>query len=215
VVLLHGTFGLTNWSAVQYALSAKGFSVYPFEYGRDGTAEIGQSAAALARFVDQLTARTGVERVSIIGHSQGGVMARYYVKFLGGSAHVDDLIGLSPPNHGTASPVVQVVGSFSCDACVEQQAGSPFLTNLNSGEETLPPVDYTVVQTRDDLVVVPYTSAFLDGPPDRVTNITLQQRCPGHFVDHVNIPSDPVAIQWIEDALAHRGPADPAFAPSC
>jgi triacylglycerol lipase len=102
-----------------------------------------------------------------------------------------------------------------CEACTEQQAGSPLLANLNANDEAPPPVDYTVIQTRDDFVVIPYTSAFLSGPPDRVTNITLQDRCPRDFIDHVNIPSDPVALQWIQNALGHAGPADPGFAPHC
>jgi triacylglycerol lipase len=214
VVLLHGTFGMTDWGVIEAALSARGFSVYAFEYGNGGTGEIARSAAALASFVDDLLARTGAASVSIIGHSQGGLMARYYVKFLGGSAHVDDLIGLSPPNHGT-STVVGPAALTGCEACAEQQAGSPFLANLNADDEAPPPVAYTVIQTRDDLVVIPYTSAFLNGPPNRVTNITLQDRCPRHFIDHVNMPSDPVALQWIENALDRAGPADPAAVVPC
>ena len=46
---------------------------------------------------------TGAAKVDIIGHSQGGMMPRYYVKNLGGAAKVDDLIGLSPSNHGTTN----------------------------------------------------------------------------------------------------------------
>ena len=215
MVLLHGTFGLTNWGVIEQALSAGGYSVYPFDYGNGGTEEIGRSAGALARFIQDVLARTGAKRVSVIGHSQGGLMARYYVKSLGGNAHVDDLIALSPPNHGTMNLFAQA-GWFECEACAEQQAGSPFLANLNEGQEAPGPVDYTVIQTRYDVVVVPYTSAFLSGPPDRVTNITLQERCPSGFVDHVNIPSDPVALQWIENALGHAGPADPgSAAPRC
>ena len=37
----------------------------------------------------------------MVGHSQGGMMPRYYLKFLGGTAFVDDLVGMAPSNHGT------------------------------------------------------------------------------------------------------------------
>ena len=40
----------------------------------------------------------------MVGHSQGGMMPRYYIKFLGGAGKVDDLVGLSPSNHGTVQP---------------------------------------------------------------------------------------------------------------
>ena len=39
--------------------------------------------------------------MSLVGHSQGGMMPRYYLKFLGGVGKVDDLVGLVPSNHGT------------------------------------------------------------------------------------------------------------------
>ena len=105
--------------------------------------------------------------------------------------------------------------ALGCTACTEQAIGSPFLDRLNAGDETPEPVNYTVIQTAYDGVVVPYASAFLHGPAARVTNITLQTRCPGDVTDHQAIPTDPVAVQWVEDALAHAGPADPAFLPRC
>ena len=92
-------------------------------------------------------------------------MPRYYIKFLGGAAKVDDLVGLSPSNHGTTNPLVLEGAALGCTACAEQEAvGSSFLNKLNRGDETPAPVDYTVVQTRYDAVVVPYTSAFLQRP---------------------------------------------------
>jgi triacylglycerol lipase len=65
------------------------------------------------------------------------------------------------------------------------------------------------------MVVTPYASAFLQGPAERVTNVTLQTRCPGDMTGHLTIPTDPVALQWVEKALAGAGPADPGFQPRC
>jgi triacylglycerol esterase/lipase EstA (alpha/beta hydrolase family) len=146
----------------------------------------------------------------IVGHSQGGMMPRYFVKTLGGAAKVDDLIGLSPSNHGTdlaASGWDQPL----CMACRQQAAGSEFLTELNAGDETPGDVDYTAIQTRYDEVVTPYTSAFLAG----ATNVLLQDRCPGDVSEHLTIMVDQAAVQWIEHALARSGPADPGFTPVC
>jgi hypothetical protein len=67
-----------------------------------------------------------------------------------------------------------------------------------------------------DAVVIPYTSASLSGPSTRVTNITLQHQCPSDPVGHLGLTMDPVALQWIENALEHRsGPASAAFRPAC
>jgi triacylglycerol lipase len=214
VVLVPGTIVVTTWNVVAPALTKQGYCVYKFEYGNYGTAEIGQSAKKLATYVDAVLAKTHAKKVSIVGHSQGGMMPRYYIKFLHGAGKVDDLIGLSPSNHGTENPMIVATG-LACPACDEQLWGSAFLAKLNRGSETPAPVDYTVVQTLDDVTLVPYTSAFLNGPRSRVTNITIQNDCPSDFVTHLGMPSDSIALQWIENALGRKGPASPAFNPHC
>jgi Lipase (class 2) len=158
-------------------------------------------------------AATGARKVSMVGHSQGGMMPRYYMKFLGGAPLVDDLIGLVPSNHGTKNPLAVPAGVI-CPACAQQVFGSAFLTNLNAGDETPGNASYTVVTTRYDEVVVPYLSAYLAAAP-QVTNVTLQDRCPLDFSEHLAIIYDPVALRWVKNALGRSGPADPGFRPSC
>jgi triacylglycerol lipase len=157
-------------------------------------------------------AATGARKVSLVGHSQGGMMPRYYVKFLGGASKVDDLIGLAPSNHGTSNPgALLLAGAGVCYSCGQQATGSAFLTNLNAGDETPGKVSYTAVETRYDEVVIPYTSAFLSG----ATNVLLQDRCPLDVAEHLSIIYDAVALRWVRNALGHPGPADPGFRPSC
>jgi triacylglycerol lipase len=216
VVLSPGTYGATSWQLIGPALAQLGYCVYTFTYGNGETGDIAASANQLASFVDRLLARTGAKRVSIVGHSEGGMMPRYYIGFLGGEAKVADLVALAPSNHGTLNPSTFGGALVGCVACAEQQTGSSFLTHLNAGDETPPPVNYTVIETAYDEVVIPYSSAFLTGPSTRVTNVTLQQQCPSDIVGHVGITSDPVALQWVENALARStGPADPNFVPAC
>jgi triacylglycerol lipase len=56
--------------------------------------------------------------------------------------------------------------------------------------------------------------AFLAAGP-KTTNVLLQTRCPVDLSDHLAIIYDPVALRWIQNALARPGPADPGFRPSC
>src|SRR4029078_2339595 len=130
------------------------------------------SAGQLALFVDAVLGATGARKVSLVGHSQGGMMPRWYLKFLGGAAKVDDLVGLAPSNHGTTNPGAFVAGATVCQAWDQQRAGSEFLQNLNAGDETPGRVSYTVVETRYDEVVTPFTSAFLAGG-DNTANVLL------------------------------------------
>jgi triacylglycerol lipase len=215
VVLLPGTFGVTAWHFIGPQLAQLGYCVYTFSYGNGETGDIATSAQQLASFVDRLLARTGASRISIVGHSEGGMMPRYYIKFLGGAAKVEQLVGLAPSNHGTLNPLLFGGALAGCVACAEQQTGSSFLTRLNAGEETPAPVNYTVIETAYDQVLIPYSSAFLNGPAARVTDIRLQDQCPNDYFGHVGITADPVALQWVQNALTQNGPADSAFVPSC
>lgn len=62
---------------------------------------------------------------------------------------------------------------------------------LNAGGDTVP--TYTVITTRYDVVVTPYSSAFLTGP---VTNITVQNGCGLDFADHLSIMYDRRALRY-------------------
>jgi triacylglycerol lipase len=211
VVLVHGTFGdSTNWALDRARLNAAGYCTFALDYGNRATGEIAASARQLSTFVDAVRARTGASKVDIVGHSQGGMMPRYYVKHLGGAAKVDDLVGLAPSNHGTTNPLAPYAGAI-CPACVEQAAGSPFITALNAGDETPGDVSYTQIETRYDEVVTPYTSAFLAGG----SNVLLQDACPADLSEHLAIVGDPIALRWVENALGRPGPADPSFTPTC
>jgi hypothetical protein len=98
-----------------------------------------------------------------------------------------------------------------CPACGEQQRGSAFLTNLNLGAETAPGVSYTVIQSRSDEVVTPYTSAFPSGPG--VTNITLQNQCALDQGEHLSMPCDHIADADVLSALDPARPVTPACTP--
>jgi triacylglycerol esterase/lipase EstA (alpha/beta hydrolase family) len=230
VVLVHGTFENMddNWQAASPLLANHGYCVFAFNYGGasaasdlQGTGDIVASAGQLAAFVDKVLAATGAAKVDIVGHSLGGMMPRYYLKFLGGASKVHTLVGLSPSNHGTtidglttlsqalalAGATNLVLGS-TCESCVQQEVGSPFLNELNSGGDTVPGVSYTVIETEYDEVVTPYMSAFLTGPD--VTNITVQDQCPLDLSDHLEIAYDPVALADVLNAL---DPAHPVQVP--
>jgi triacylglycerol lipase len=221
IVLVHGTFGDRRHllEPLAKALLGQGYCVFSLDYGNRGTQDIPASAGTLRAFVDRVLAATKARKVSMVGHSQGGMMPRYYVKYLGGLTKVDDLVGLVPSNHGTqdtgpGNPLTQAAFGVVCPACVQQTAGSPFLTELNAGDETPGHLSYTQITTRYDEVVTPYLSAYL-APGKKTTNITLQDLCPADLSEHVLIPTDPVAIQLVLNALGRKGPADPAFRPAC
>jgi pimeloyl-ACP methyl ester carboxylesterase len=212
VILVHGTFGdmTVSWNLVSPALEAAGYCVFALDLVRRGMAPIERSADKLAAFIDEVLARTGAAQVSLVGHSQGGMLGRYVAKFRGKLGVIDDIVGLAPSSHGTTNPLAPGAGFF-CPACAEQAAGSDLMRRLNAPPEAPPPPSYTVISTRYDQVVTPYRLQALKG----ATNIVLQDRCPEDVTEHVGIIYDPIALHWTLNALGRPGPADPAFAPLC
>lgn len=231
VILVNGTFGneSDNWAAASPLLANNGYCVFTFNYGGatpdsilQGTGDIAASAGQLESFVNQVLAATGTAKVDLVGHSQGGMMPRYYIKNLGGATKVDKLVALAPSNNGTTLDGITQLGiqlnlidpingllNGPCAACVEQEEGSPFLTALNAGGETVPGVQYTVIESTDDEVVTPYTNAFLPAAPN-VSNILLQNQCALDATDHLEIAADPIALTDVLNAL---DPAHPRAVP--
>jgi triacylglycerol esterase/lipase EstA (alpha/beta hydrolase family) len=232
VVLVHGTFGnsVDNWLALAPYLVKRGYCVFSPDYGQlpgvpvfHGLGPIEASAAQLAAHVDRVLAATGATEADLVGHSQGGMMPRQYLKFLGGAAKVNALIGLAPDNHGTTVlgltkllpyfPGAQDLLGENAPALTDQIAGSPFLTRLNEGGDTVPGVRYTVIASRYDEVVTPYLSQFLTGPG--VRNVLLQDLCPFDTSGHVVIgTADTIAFHEVGNALdpAHATPTTCASA---
>jgi triacylglycerol esterase/lipase EstA (alpha/beta hydrolase family) len=232
VILVHGTFAdmSDSWQALSPLLYDSGYCVFAFNYGSYAgsgllgvyaTGNIVASAEQLSAFVNRVLAATGASQADLVGHSQGGMMPRYYLRFLGGAAKVHTLVGLAPSNHGTTlNGLFTLAGYFPgadaflgllCPACEQQSAGSAFLTKLNAGEETVPGVNYTVIESANDEVVTPYTSAFLTGPS--VTNILLQSQCSLDQGEHLSMPYDHIADTDVLNALDPSDPVTPACTP--
>ncbi|WP_330318317.1 esterase/lipase family protein [Streptomyces platensis] len=224
VVLVHGTLGnsIDNWLGLAPYLVARGYCVFSLDYGQlpgvpffHGLGPVDASARQLAAYVDRVLAATGTEKVDLVGHSQGGMMSRVYLKFHGGADKVNALVGLAPDNHGTdLNGLTRLLDHFPgakdyidklTPGLADQIAGSDILNRLNEGGDTLPGVHYTVIATKYDEVVTPYRSAFLNGPD--VRNVVVQDLCGLDLSEHVAIGLvDRVAFHETANAL------DPAHA---
>lgn len=248
VVLIHGTdmTMASTWSELSPELAEQGYCVFALDYGKQtafwdpsivawGVGDITQSANELELFVDAVLAATGAPQVDMIGHSQGGVVARQYLKFNGGadavapgSNKVDNLVTLGATNHGTnfnglqglfvaakslGMPHILSEQLFFGIAGSQQLIGSPLLSRLNANGEALPSVKYTVVATRFDEIVTPPERTFLDPSSGSVNNVWVQDVCPSSTASHLGLTSDPTVASIVESVL------DPEYAathaPAC
>ncbi|AZQ33741.1 alpha/beta fold hydrolase [Streptomyces cyaneochromogenes] len=219
VVLVHGTFAnsVDNWLALAPYLKNRGYCVFSLDYGQlpgvpffHALGPIDKSAEQLSAHVDKVLAATGAAEADLVGHSQGGMMPRYYVKFLGGAAKVNALVGIAPNNHGTTLsglanllpyfPGAEDLLSTAIPALAQQVAGSEFMTRLNAGGDTVPGVRYTVIATKYDEVVTPYRTQFLNGPD--VKNVLIQDLCAVDLSEHALIGlTDRIAFHEVANAL--------------
>ncbi|RZS41205.1 triacylglycerol esterase/lipase EstA (alpha/beta hydrolase family) [Herbihabitans rhizosphaerae] len=234
VVLVHGTWEnrFNNFAKLSPELKKAGHCVFALNYGRhgldllglhpavNGTGDIRRSAKELRVFVDKVLAATGASQVDIVGHSQGGLMPRQYLKSEGGAGKVRNLVTLGATHHGTTllglGTLANVLGLAEYsnlllgDAAKQQIEGSEFLRTLNAGGDTVPGVNYLVIATRYDEVTTPYQSTFLTaGPGATVTNVTVQDGCEVDISEHVELPYSPRVIGMVKRGLDPSAPAPP------
>lgn len=205
VVLAAGAFG----PAVAYELLAdrlrgQGYDVYIFVIANPLQSMV-KSAPALADFVDDVLATTGATQVDMIAHSQSGLLARYYARYLGGVDKIHTLISMSGLQYGSAlANVAPLVGLTDCagvDVCVELAEGSDFIVSLTEPNDTDGHIRYVNFASKSDVLAIPYTNNLLYGTGD-ITNVTIQDQCPWRVVGHIDYISDGTVASGLYDALA-------------
>lgn len=234
VVLVHGTvenMGF-NWAALSPMLKNAGYCVFALNYGEgllslfgrvNGLNSVSSNANEVSGFINVVLSRTGASQVDFVGHSQGGLIGTYYTKRLNGAAKVHTMVQLAPSNHGTTLSGLTSLGSAlgllgianivlgaATPSLVDQQFGSAFQNAVFADGDVVDGPNYLVIETMHDIVVTPYTNAFLDGP--NVTNIVMQDQCPNDPTGHIGIVFDGPALANVLNVL---GPNTPGFSAPC
>ncbi|KAF9390200.1 hypothetical protein CPB97_009767 [Podila verticillata] len=233
VILVHATLlTLDSWKDFVPTLVDGGYCPFALTYGKygafkqfGGLAPIEKSAQELATFAEDIMARMKVSQVDlvdkfvleyngyILGHSQGGILGRNWVKYLGGKGKVHKMIGVSPINHGTTlSSIVTVAKAFgvfnSGQATFDKIAPSfyqmvntsPFIAKLNQGSDVAPVVITSNIATNGNS----FESCFQKKAG--VTNQLLQDLCMVSLNEHLTKVNSKVVLRWVMNQL------DPATA---
>lgn len=196
ILLVHGIVDNHSiFTLLQRALRRRGFAtVSSYDYGLL-TRDIPAAAVLLGEAVEKLAANTGYERVHVIGHSLGGLIARYYVQRLGGDARVHTLVTLATPHAGTeaARPLrrLPLIGQLT--------PGSPVLTEL---AEPAPGCRTRFLAFASDIdhLVWPSRNARLDHPDLQVRNVAVRG------VGHLSMPNDSFVAFTIASVLTELDP---------
>ena len=192
ILLVHGIMDNRSvFSVFGRALRRRGFGrVHAVNYGIL-TGDLRDAARDLRKAVEEIRESTGAEKVHIVGHSLGGMIARYYVQRMGGDEAVDTLVTLGSPHTGTATAYL-----MPTPLARQLRPGSPVLTEL---AEPAPHCStrFLVVWSRMDEMVVPQRNARLIHPDLIVDELELRD------VGHLSLPIDARTVHWVATALAH------------
>ncbi|HEY1058952.1 MAG TPA: alpha/beta fold hydrolase [Limnobacter sp.] len=212
VVLVHGTFSSSalSFGALAPRLANTGACVFTLNYGGkadsdwfQGVAAVDQSALEVTRFIGLVKAATGAQKVTLVGHSQGGLVGFYSLKFLGAAQDVDRFVALAPSVQGTRIAKTPNRAQVDyCLACADQHPKSDIVQSLKQGGITVPGVHYTVLASKNDVVVLPVESQFVREPG--VQNLYIQDVYPGKTVSHSGMLYDDDSLNLITNLVLGR-----------
>jgi triacylglycerol lipase len=191
VVLVHGLVDNRSvFTVMRRALRRRGFaSVCTWNYSplqRD----VESAAAALGRHIERICRETGHEQVHVVGHSMGGLVARYLVQRLGGDHRVESLVTLGTPHGGSRwahmlpTPLVR-----------QLRPGSPLIREL---AEPAPSCRTRITAIYSDLdqMVVPSAAGRCDHPDLRARNVLFRG------IGHMSLPIHRGVVDEVAATLA-------------
>ncbi|MEO9326501.1 esterase/lipase family protein [Gordonia aurantiaca] len=156
-------------------------------FAHAGGRDVAADARLIEKVVDAEAADAG--RIGIVAHSAGGLGARHYLKFLGGSAKVDEYVAIGTAQYGSPGGCSQPRdGGY--DTCMYAAA----IKKLNAGPDAPGPTRYSVVQSDGE-----WADGRLDGTPQCRAYSPVPLANTG--VDHAIEMRDPTIIRNVVTSL--------------
>ncbi|MFW6693101.1 lipase family alpha/beta hydrolase [Streptomyces sp. MAR4 CNX-425] len=145
-------------------------------------------------------------KVSVIGHSQGGLLAAWALRFWPDlPARVDDVVSLASPYRGSGFADVTCAAGV-CPAFAWQFRPSAAWVGALTREPFPEGPELTSIGSRTDELIWPAPAAT--AYPGEV-NVMVQEVCPLRAPGHMTLLADATAYALAQDALANPGAADP------
>lgn len=191
VLLVHGLVDNRSvFSVMSRNLRRRGFaSVCTWNYSPLLT-DVARGAAALGAHIERICEQTGHDRVHVVGHSLGGLIARYHVQRQGGDRRVESLVTLGTPHRGS------VLAHVGPTPLIRQlRPGSPVLRELAepvAGCRTR----MTAIYSDLDQMVLPTSSGRCDHPDLGARNVLFRG------IGHMSLPRHRGVVDEVATTLA-------------
>ena len=168
-------------------LEVEGFDVFQIELPKFQTGDIVKSATILGDEVQRARERYQTDKVSLIGHSLGGIISRYYLQQLGGWKYVHRAVYLATPQKGVYVAALGV----ATKAARQLMPNSKLITDLNNDPARCRTIKcLSIISNFDE--VVSRQSGILDCGYNKAVNWP---------VGHWGLVFSNKAIGWIVDFL--------------
>lgn len=192
IILIHGVVDNRSiFTRIRRGLRRRGFGrIITLNYS-PLTDDVRVVAGRLEALVEALCIETGYERVHVIGHSMGGLVARYFVQRMGGDSRVHTLVTLGTPHQGTA-PARYVPHPVAR----QMRPGSDIMTELAApapGCRTR----FVAIWSDLDQMIIPKANARIEHPDLNARNVFVAS------VGHNSLPVDGRVVHEICTTLAH------------
>jgi pimeloyl-ACP methyl ester carboxylesterase len=196
IVLVHGIVdNRSAFAVLRRTLRRRGYGRITTVNYSPFTSDVRRAAEHLSRHVERLCDQTGYEQVFIVGHSLGGIIARYYVQRLGGDQRVNTLITLGSPHAGTHTArllPLPVTRQLRPESRLMSELAEPAQCRTR----------FVAIYSDRDEVVVPSRSASLEHPDLIVTRVRI------HGVGHLSLLVHRDVVHTVADALTERTAAE-------
>ena len=160
VALVHGYFhNRSGFLVLSKALRDRGFRwVHGMNYNPIGHG-VEDLAERFGRYVEDVRKVSGSGRVHVVGHSLGGVIARWYLEQLGGHKTVDTCVTIGTPHHGTYAAYLGMG-----QAAKDMRPGSDVCKTLETGMRKRHTKYVNLYSDLDVLLLPPDTAILPDRP---------------------------------------------------
>ena len=125
----------------------------------------------------------------MVGHSLGGLIARYYVQRLGGDERVHTLVTLGSPHAGTLTAHL-----LPMHLCRQLRPGSELYAEL--AEPARCRTRFVAYWSDLDQLIIPHSGARLEHPDLAARNVRV------HGVGHMSLPLDGRVVHEISALLS-------------
>lgn len=171
VIFVHGFLHNLSGSCFLFErLKRKGWThLYALNLGNPITHSIHDYTQKLAAFVEEVRKESGAEKVILIGHSMGGVVSANYALDPANQDAVAKVVTLGSPHQGT---IAAHLGKVFSPCARDMLPNSSQVKNLKKMDEENKKVPVLCVGAAIDALILPSSSAFLNGPlvtSERVT----------------------------------------------